>query len=198
VEAAVSVVILAVLITMVLNTFGSLAKARQLGVSRNTATGLANQLLSEVLQTFYLDPSTPSVFGPEPGEAGASRAQFDDVDDYHNWTESPPQFKDGGAIPSLAGWTRRVTVEHIDPDTMAPCGATDRGVKRISVIVTDPRGVSATAVALRSNVGVYDVRPASQATCVGWVGVELQIGGDSSARAYSGAHLLNVILAGGP
>ncbi len=131
-------------------------------------------------------------------ERQARPAQFDDVDDYHNWTESPPQFRDGRAIPGLAGWTRKVTVEHIDPDTMAPCGTTDRGVKRISVIVTDPRSVSTTVVALRSKAGVYDVRPASPITCVAWVGVELQIGSDSSTRAYSGANLLNVIPAGGP
>ena len=198
VEAAISVVILAVLITMVLNTFGSLAKARQLGLSRNIATGLANQLLSEVVQNFYVDPSGPSVFGPETGEAGTSRAQFDDVDDYHNWTESPPQFKDGSTIPGLVGWARKVTVEHIDPDTMAPSGATDRGVKKISVTVTDPRGVSTTVVALRSKAGVYDVRPVSQTKCVGWVGVALQIGSDSSTRAYSGTNMLNTIPAGGP
>ena len=198
VEAAISVLILAVLITMVLNTFGSLAKARQLGFSRNIATGLANQLLTESLPNFYLDPDGAAVFGPEPGEAGTSRAQFDDVDDYHNWTESPPQFKDGGAIQGLAGWTRRVTVEHIDPDTMAPCGATDRGLKRITVTVTDPRGVSTSVVALRGEAGVYDFRPVSQTTCVGWIGVELQIGSDSSTRAFSGTNLLNTIPVGGP
>jgi hypothetical protein len=106
-------------------------------------------------------------------------------------------FRDGSEIPGLAGWTRTITVEHIDPNTMALSGTTDRGLKRISVAVTDPRSVKTAVVALRSKTGVYDVRPASQTACVGWVGVEVQIGSDSSTRAYSGTNVLNVVPAGG-
>ncbi len=198
IEAAISVVIVAVLISMMVGTFGSLAKGRQSNMARNTATALATQLLSEITQNFYLDPAGFGVFGPESGEAGSSRALFDDVDDYHNWTASPPQMKDGTAISGLTNWTRTVTVEHVDPDTLAPCGAADRGVKRITVTVTDPRGIPTTVTALRAKAGACDRRSATQTTCVGWIGVELQIGGDSSTKAYSGTSVLSVVDAGGP
>jgi len=191
VETTIATVIVATMIVMLLNTFGSLARGQQLTASRYSASCLAAHLMSEILQNLYQDPNNP-VFGPETGEAGTSRANFDDVDDYNGWTESPPQRSDGTPISGLAGWRRSVTVEYIDPNTMA-AGAQDLGVKRITVVVADPRGRSVSVVSLRSSNGTYDQSPFSQTTCVRWIGVELQVGSDSSSRVYSGTNLFNII-----
>ena len=185
-------VILAVLIVMVLGTFGTLVKSRQSTTSRFQAAALASQMIAEILQNRYEDPTGTPVFGPDPGEAGATRANFNDVDDYNSVTDSPPAAKDGTAFAGLTGWSRQVSVQYVDPDTFAVSG-TNTGLKRISVTVTNPRGVKTTVVALRSSNGTYDQSPGQATTCFGWVGVELQVGSDSANRMVSGVNVLNVV-----
>ena len=56
------------------------------------AVRLARDLAEEILSKPYADPGGAAGFGPEAGET--ARAQFDDVDDYHNHAEAPGQLKD--------------------------------------------------------------------------------------------------------
>lgn len=197
VECMLSVVILATLIVMAMGTFGTLVKSRKTTTSRFLAIALANQMISEILPNAYQDPSAQAVFGPEPGETAGTRAAFNDVDDYHNWADSPPALKDGTAVTGFTGWTRQVAIEYLDPDTMSVSG-TDTGLKRITVTVRDPQGISTSVAALRSRSGAYDQKPSQPITCVEWVGVELQLGNDAGARMASGTNVLGRASAGGP
>ncbi|MFB3892486.1 MAG: hypothetical protein ACE15C_10745 [Phycisphaerae bacterium] len=192
VESAISLVIVAVVVVVFLSFFGSLARGQQLISWRYPATCLASQLMAEVLANPYCEPSGADVFGPESGESNGTRANFDDVDDYDGWTETPPKLKDGAAIGGYAGWMRGVAVQYIDPGTMAITGS-DLGVKRITVTVTDPQGHSTAITALRSSSGTYDQKPASATTCVRWIGVELQVGPDSTSRVHTGANVLGIV-----
>jgi hypothetical protein len=194
VEAVISVAVTSVLILMSLSSMGSIAKGRQVANLGYQGTLLAEQLMTEICQNAYKDPAGGTTFGPESGETTnpASRNLFDDVDDYNNWTESPPQNKDGTTIPNFTGWTRTVAVAFINPSTMAVSG-TDTGVKRVTVTVTDPRGAVTTLVGLRSSNGQYDVHPAVATTCVRWVGVQLQVGSDARYGINSGAGVPNIV-----
>ena len=176
---------------MALRMFSSLARGQSLMSSRSSATCLAGQLLSEVLQNQYMDPNSPG-FGLESGESNTARSSIDDVDDYNGWSESPPKWRDGTVIPGLTGWKRSVAVAYADPNNLNACG-TDVGLKRVAVTVTDPQGRAVTVTALRSSRGTYDQKPTTQTTCVRWVGVELQVGGDSTSRVYAGANVLNLV-----
>ena len=44
------------------------------------------------------------------GYSGADRSQFDDVDDYNNYTASPPKLRDGTVLTSLTGYKQKVSV----------------------------------------------------------------------------------------
>ncbi len=199
VETVLSLVLAGVLIIMALGTFGSVARGQQGTYNRYMASVLASQLMTEVLQYPYREVVGQAVFGPEPGEATGTRNLFEDVDDYHNWTETPPQLKDGTVMPGLTGWRRTVTVEYLNPDTMAVSGTTDTGLKRITVTVSDPCGIQMAVVALRASNGTYDpAPPPSPFNRLGWVGVDLQIGPDTRAKVSAGANLLNVVPTGGP
>jgi len=194
VEAILAIVIVSVMAVAILYTFGSGAKGRSVQTAAAVADGLAARLLSEIIQTRYSNPDGPNTFGPETAEINGTRSAFDDVDDYHGWTESPPKKKDGSTLPGLTGWQRSVTVENVDPATLAPAGATDTGLKRITVTVTDPQGRTTPMTALRSSAGTYDQpAPASPTTYVAWVGVTLQIGSDSSARILSGTYTPSLV-----
>jgi prepilin-type N-terminal cleavage/methylation domain-containing protein len=150
-----------VLMTILVISVGLVASMRAMPVlievSRATheqllAQQLAGEMLAEISMLPYEDPNTTPGFGPESGEATTTRADFDDIDDYHGWTESPPQRKDGSLVPDADGFTRSVTVQNVltsDFTTAVSNGGSD--AKRIIIRVTLPgmSDVTVTTVRLR-------------------------------------------------
>jgi len=56
------------------------------------ALALAEAMIEEVLSRPYFDPDGASVVGPDGGET--NRTQFDNIDDYHGFTEAVGQVRD--------------------------------------------------------------------------------------------------------
>lgn len=135
-EALVSTFVVSVMLVAALNTLG----ASKLGAHRmeDSARGvlLAQALMAEILPQSYLDPVDPPQFGLEAGEVAGIRATFDDVDDYHGWSSSPPRNPYGSVIPDRADWGRSVTVQWADPANLVSNAVVDTGIKRITVTVT--------------------------------------------------------------
>ena len=190
IEATIAIVIVSVMLVTALHTFGSLARGRQIVSTRYTAPGLASQLMSEIVQNRYDEPSETFVFGPEATETGGTRADFDDVDDYHGWSASPPQEMDGTAISGLTSWQRSVTVQYVDPADPDTVSGTDQGLKRITVTVSHPDGAQASLTCLQTSSG-QGTLTGPQTDYVKWVGVELQIGPNGRTRVDFGTNLLN-------
>jgi type II secretory pathway pseudopilin PulG len=193
VEAAVSVVIVAVLLVAALRTLGAAARARVVQSAQAQGPSLARLLLAEIRATRYADPEMPDgPLGPEAGESAVKdRTGFDDVDDFNGFTESPPRARDGSPLPNLSAWRRDVAVEWVQPDQPDTVVNTDLGLKRITVTVTG-NGVTARLVALRSRYGTYDQLPRQRTTYVAGAGVELKTGSD--ARHFSGTNLSNQVV----
>jgi hypothetical protein len=121
---------------------------------RAKADALAEGLLGEILGQSYMEPSqTSSTIGRETGESSSSRANYDDVDDYHGWNETPPQNKDGTTIADLTGWRRQVTVDWVAPATLTQTAgsAAETGMKRITVIVKHNETTITTRVVTKAN-----------------------------------------------
>jgi hypothetical protein len=116
---------------------------------------------------------------------------FDDVDDYHGWSASPPQTKDGTPLADYAEWTRSVVIDFVDPSNPSAVVGTDMGLTRITVTLTKGGGVQATLVALRSNVGAFEQEPGGEQTYVSWIGCDLQVGGAAAKQIPLGAALPN-------
>lgn len=189
IEATLSVVLASVLVLSGMYTFGTIGKSRKAAVSHEIASGLANQLMTEVMQCWYSDPAGGGGLGTDAGETATSRSTFDDVDDYSGSPpESPPKTKSGVVMSNLVGWTRSVTVGYSKPD-MTGSSATDQGLKQITVTVTNPTGATTTLVGLRSSHGCFDQKPSQAATYISWVGVKLQVGSDANTTANSGASI---------
>jgi type II secretory pathway pseudopilin PulG len=147
-EAAVSTVIVAVMFVAALNTVGA-----SLSTQRRTATIsrghlFASVLISEICGQSYQDSASP-VFGPETGESTATRADFDDVDDYSGWSGAPTD-KDGTALPNSTGWTQSVTVAWIDRLAPATVVGSESGAKRITVVTKYNNVPQITLVAIRT------------------------------------------------
>jgi len=152
VEAVVSMVIVATMMVAALGTVGASGAGRYKTSQGCRGQLLAQSLMAEILPQSYREPIDVPTFGPElPTEERNSRAEYDDVDDYHGWSASPPQNKDGSEIPGLDGWMRTVTVEWVNPFDLAQVESFETSVKRITVTVSHNGMKAGSAVAVRSS-----------------------------------------------
>jgi MSHA pilin protein MshD len=150
VEAAVSMVIISIMLVASLNAVGASRLGQRWNADRLRATSLASDLMAEICDKSYSDPNDPPLFGPEAGELLAGRSAFDDVDDYNGLSESPPKDRAGTAIAGLTGWTRAAAVAYVSPTDATVTSLTDTGVKRITVTVSRAGTPMAKLVALRT------------------------------------------------
>lgn len=197
VEATVSMVLVAVLMTAALRTVGASARRHRLEHSHDLLLPLAHGLLHEILQAHYEDPDEDGrTFGPESDET-AGRPAFDDVDDYHGWTSMPPTDRFGVELTDLDDVERSVVVELIDPASPSDPGAeaatpADQGLKRITVTARRDGQPPVRLVAWRSRAGAYDREPAVESTYVRWVGVTMALG-EQGPPTRSGVSVLNQV-----
>lgn len=151
VEAAVSTVIVGVMLTAALATVAASRRTQHVIDARSRGQMLAQALMAEILSQHFEEPDEPApLFGREAGEGTDSRQDWDDVDDYDGWSGLPPQEKDGTSIPNLEGWRRSVEVRWVDPNNLAQECPYDTGVKRIRVTVKIGDLVVARVVAIRT------------------------------------------------
>jgi len=190
IESVVAIAIVGVMISAALAAIGAAAGAQKIGIKKRQAVQLANDLLAEIAQYPYADPDA-NLFGLELNEVGAQRAAFDDVDDYNNYSESPPKSRDGTALSGFTGWTREVTVQYCNNIDLSTVG-TDQGLKKIRVLVTDPNGATTSLYTLRSSYTPRETEPDVYTTYVGSVTIELQAG-SSGSRIVSAATPLNLV-----
>jgi prepilin-type N-terminal cleavage/methylation domain-containing protein len=151
IEAVVSIAVLGVMLAAVMNTVGASSGTRLMAQRQLQAAGLADELLAEILPLPYADPDTGVGLLLEIGEdLSGDRSDFDDVDDYHNWSAAPPQTRDGRTIPGADAFRRTVEVHWGQlADLDQPAGS-ESGIKRITVIVSLGGKVIGKAVGLRT------------------------------------------------
>ena len=137
-------------------TAGTSMRMQTKSSKRAKASYLAYALIGEMLELSYMQPGqTSSAIGLEAGESPTSRANYNDVDDYDDWTDAPPQNKDGSVMPDLANWSRQVVVEWVSPTTLtqaSPGASSETGMKRLTVIVQNNGSTILTRVATKANV----------------------------------------------
>ncbi len=146
VEAVLSTAIVAGMFVAAMNTLGA-SGASQYRLGRyQQGLGLAQQLMAEILQQDYLvTPATPVFAGD------STRAKFDEISDYNGWQASPPQYKDGSAVPDTAAFKRTVTIDLVNPKDYQQVVQVDLGSKRIRVTVYKNSETIVTLEAVRTS-----------------------------------------------
>jgi MSHA pilin protein MshD len=188
VEVTVSTALVAVVVVASLETLGGAARSHQMAMTETDAVNLAEDMIAEVTARDYADPQGGIGSGLEGGEAnGVMRDAYDDVDDYQSIDESPPVSRSGMAITGYAGWTRKTRVRLLnrirESDGTIATRSDDQGLKRISVEVIDPAGMSRSFVALRSAHGPGELHPAVNTGVVRGVEVSIEAGGGARVTA---------------
>jgi type II secretory pathway pseudopilin PulG len=154
VEAVMSLIIVSVMFVAALSTVGASKLSQHKFSLGNRGQLLAGSMMTEILRQDYQDPDGQSIFGCEAGESSSTRADFDDVDDYHGWSSSPPVEKNGTLIPGLTGWKRSVAVEWVEPLDVTQVRETETNVKRVTVTVSYD-GINLVSLAgIRSSYGL--------------------------------------------
>lgn len=151
VEAIMSMLIVSVLLVSALNATGASALAQYKTAERSTARFLADGLMSSLLATAYEDPAVAASFGLESGEATSSKANYDDVDDFDGWNESPPQDQDGVVISNMTGWRRKVAVTRVNAATPTVTASAESGAKLVTITILHNSVPILTRVAVRTN-----------------------------------------------
>jgi hypothetical protein len=133
-ELVVTTVLVGVLMTAALSSTGqSLLSQRKCG-DRVIGRYLSQSLLADIQAKTFKDPDAiVPLLGLDLGETLGLQSSYDDVDDYHGYSESPPKKPDGTPLSGYAGWSRTVEVESLDPVTLAVSTSADTGIKRIKV-----------------------------------------------------------------
>jgi prepilin-type N-terminal cleavage/methylation domain-containing protein len=135
-EVVISLFLVGTVMVVALQALTAATTGRVRNGNQGQAAHLAHALLEEILDQAYLEPVDTAAFGPETGETtGGTRAAFDDVDDYHGWSASPPESKAGTDLPLSTAWTRTAAVQWVQPTNINVNSPIDGGLKQILVTV---------------------------------------------------------------
>lgn len=109
------------------------------------AVDLAQDLMEEILALSYRDPDGTSTLGPETGETG--RSSFDNVDDFHGYTETVGTITDFAGNPydaQVQAFARAVNITTTN-ESISELATSISGLT-VTVTVTDPTGHAWTVI----------------------------------------------------
>jgi len=143
VEVLLSTVILSILMVSALRLFGNLGMSRYHTFRQDFAETLALEMIKEIKELPYQDPVNDAEFGHGVDEQGSDRSNYDDIDDYHNWSACPPQERDGTSLDQFANVTRSVAVRYVCADDFTQPAAGDEGFKEITITISQDNRILA-------------------------------------------------------
>jgi prepilin-type N-terminal cleavage/methylation domain-containing protein len=137
IEAAMVTVIIGVGVVAMLQLLAAGSMSNSASTELTTGLNLANNV-REMLQTVpFKDPVTPSVWGPDAGESFNGTKPFNDLNDFHNLTLSPPRDARRQVLSEFTGWAQHIRVQSVDENrlTMPVPNSTSRPMARVTITV---------------------------------------------------------------
>ncbi len=158
VEILVAIVVLAIALVPLIGVFTTGSKESDVAQKITVGTSLAQDLLEEIRSKQFdediLNPTIPGKLGPEKNEQrfNPPTRNFDDVDDYNGYNDSPPEELDGTVMSEYAGYNRSVIVEYVNENDFNIVSSVITKSKRISVNVAwDADEQNVKLVAIKGN-----------------------------------------------
>jgi len=134
-ETILSTIIVGFVLVSTLQIVGPMVRSTTVHADKLIATNLANELTEEIGTLLWTTPDTdsPNSIGLELTE---TRTTFDDIDDFDNWSSTPPMVSTGQLNTRLSQWTRSVNVDHVLLADATTVSGTYTGLKRVTVTVS--------------------------------------------------------------
>ena len=124
----VTIVLVGVALLALIAGFHEALKSMERQRDVQSASLLGEELMNEIRSRAYVHSNA----------AGTSnRVDFNDVDDYDGWLETPPRTIEGVSLSNYLGFTRRVLVAAVSNDFVSPVPASNAVFKRITVVVSN-------------------------------------------------------------
>ena len=180
VESLVSVTITVIAGTALFSAIGASLGASYSALNSNIGAGLADQLLEEMSAVRF-----PTSSDSRPTATG-NRSQFNDLDDYHKWSSTPPENKTGYALGNepltvlsaypiarptllkpdsdfLQRLTREVTVEKIRLNSSSEWEVTtsDTDYRRVTVTIKLAMQAGAPRQTIKETTRIFSYVPLS-------------------------------------
>jgi MSHA pilin protein MshD len=151
-EGLIASVVLAAAVAGIVGPLGASYQQTALGRQRSVAVSLAEQLLEEIIARPFVDPTDGSLSrGPEPGENG--RGNFDNVDDYHGYTDSTATLSamNGAGLGYSGGqsYTRTVTVQYRSTRSGPEVASGDFALVTVTVTAADGQSLALSRLVTR-------------------------------------------------
>lgn len=158
-EVLVAVGVIAIALVPLIVVFSQGVKQGKTPQKITVASMLAQDLLEEIMAKKFdenpVTPVTPANLGPDTGETRSglpTNRNYDDVDDYQNYTESTPSEVDGTIMNDFTGYARAVSVDYVLETSMDTVSTIITRFKRIRVTVTWDNGTQSTELeAIKGN-----------------------------------------------
>lgn len=157
VEVAVCTVLVGTLLVTSLRTVGAVYRYRGENLDEQRAVFLAEVILDRIESLPYHDPDGNSILGREYFE-GYFNSPFDDMNDFHNYTESPPLDSAGQAVTGYSEWSWTVVFQYVDPLTLTQVDS-DQGVMRSTVSLSKNGEIISTIDTLHVNANLMELAP---------------------------------------
>ena len=138
IELVISIVVVAIAASAVLGVLARSAETSADAMVISQAVSIGEAYLEEITLKPFVDP--------DGVDGEASRAAFDDVDDYDGLVDVGARDQFGNPMPGLAGYTVRVTVS----PSAALAGVPGTDAERIDVRVSFPPSVDLTLSAYKT------------------------------------------------
>ena len=138
IELLITIVLVGIVLLALIMSFHESLKSLERQKDLLSASLLSEDLMNEIRSKQYANPQYSTNFGRETGET--NRIRFNDVDDYDNWSETPPKTMEGSNLPNCAGFTRRVIVVNVPATNFNSPPLPDyytNDFKRITVVVSN-------------------------------------------------------------
>jgi MSHA pilin protein MshD len=189
VEVVVSTLLTAFMLAVAMQAMAGSTLSWQASGRVKDGTGLAQQLMTEIMSQQYREAGLLAALGIDLPEILENRSIWDDVDDYDGLNNSPPRDRSGNALPGYSGWRAQVRVDYVKVASPMTTTFGDEGLKRIIVTVTDPAGRVTVLVGFRSRYGALEQAPAVDTTVASDLASEMQIG--SATKLENGVNFNN-------
>lgn len=165
IELVISIMIISVALVATVNGMMPALSHNADPLWRDKSIKLAQLYIDEVLSKKYDETSSTggsdslsassfinnpncATLGPDAGE---NRNEYDDVDDYHGLSDTPPRLQSGISLSNYVGYSAAITVS-CDGNTVASSGGTANDhAKKITVVISSPSNQSMTFAVYRGN-----------------------------------------------
>lgn len=161
-ETVISTVLVSTLLVVSMSTLANVVYVRNVDNYVLQANSLARSLLAEASSKCFVDPEDASSnLGTNSGEAGLTRQNWNDFDDYHGLNMNTIVDAEGNTIADTAGWSANASVAYTDPNNTNISTGTESDLKKLTLTLTAPNGISHTFQALRSRFGLLQAGQSS-------------------------------------